>query len=146
MREVKKRHLCLFLLLIIMVSCLGTVYVEAVNTNMPKGEKIGNYSVTATSLRAVNSFSMDIPAGKIMSAGKSISLAAGETVTIDAVYDPVTASVDFGLIAPNGLFYPVRASDGHIQATLKVPSRGKYTLAVRNNSDYEISVSGFVNY
>ena len=67
----KKRHLCLFLLLIIMVSCLGTVYVEAVNTNMPKGEKIGNYSVTATSLRAVNSFSMDIPAGKIMSADTS---------------------------------------------------------------------------
>ena len=70
----------------------------------------------------------------------------GETVTINAVYTPRSASVDFGLIAPDGLFYPFRAENGSFNKTIEVDQRGYYTLAVRNNSAINVSVSGFVTY
>ena len=71
---------------------------------------------------------------------------SGETVTITASYSPASASVDFGLIDSDGLFYPVRGSNGSINQTIRIDLRGTYTFAVRNNSNYTVSVSGFVNY
>ena len=70
----------------------------------------------------------------------------GETVTIDATYSPRSASVDFGLIAPDGLFYPVRGQNGSINKTIEIVERGNYTFAIRNNSNVNISVSGYVKY
>jgi len=54
--------------------------------------------------------------------------------------------VDFGLIAPDGLFYPFRAENGRFDKTIEVDQRGYYTFAVRNNSNFDISVSGFITY
>ena len=70
----------------------------------------------------------------------------GETVNINAVYSPRSASVDFGLIAPDGLFYPFRAENGRFDKTIEVDQRGYYTLAIRNNSNFDIYVSGIVTY
>ena len=71
---------------------------------------------------------------------------AGETVTIKATYTPFSASVDFGLIAPDGYFYYLNADDGSFDETIKVDERGNYTFAVQNNSSKAVSVSGYVNY
>ena len=65
---------------------------------------------------------------------------------INAVYSPQTASVDFGLLAPDGLFYSLNATDGSFDEVIAVDQRGNYTLVVRNSSDYSINVSGYVNY
>ena len=73
-------------------------------------------------------------------------MAAGETVTIKASYSPFSASVDFGLVAPDGKFYYFNITDGSIDKTIQVDESGNYTLQVRNNSNYEVKVSGFVNY
>lgn len=75
-----------------------------------------------------------------------LHLEYGETVTITASYSPASASVDFGLIDSDGVFYPVRGSNGSINQTIRIDLRGTYTFAVRNNSSYKVSVSGFVNY
>ena len=63
-----------------------------------------------------------------------------------AVYEPREASVDYGLISPDGLFHPLRAADGYIDASMKIGTRGKYTFAIRNNSDVEVKTTGYVNY
>ena len=61
-------------------------------------------------------------------------MAAGETVTIKASYSPFDASVDFGLVAPDGKYYCVNITDGSIDQTIVVNESGDYTLRIRNNS------------
>ena len=61
---------------------------------------------------ATGRFSMDISAGEIKAARSSFPLEAGEVVTIKGAYSPFSASVDFGLIAPNGRFYYLTSKDG----------------------------------
>ncbi len=95
---------------------------------------------------ASGKFSMDVPANKLVKANSSFPLEAGEVVTIKASYSPFSASVDFGLIAPDGYFYSLNANDGIFDEAIEVDQRGYYTLAVRNNSSQTISVSGYVNY
>lgn len=73
-------------------------------------------------------------------------LAAGETVTIKASYAPFSASVDFGLIAPNGVYYYFNITNGSIDKTIQVSESGDYILQIRNNADVEVEVAGFVNY
>lgn len=128
---VKRRSLCLLLVLVMMASCIGTAYAATPGSASPQ---------------AFNSFQMNLLAGELGKAESSFSLAAGETVTINAVYTPADASVEFGLISPDGLFHPLPGSDGAFKATIEVPTRGQYTLAVRNNSHGEVSVAGVVNY
>lgn len=96
--------------------------------------------------RATGKFSLDIKGGAMVTADIDFPLEIGETVTINASYTPRSASVDFGLIAPDGLFYPVRGTNGSINKTIKVNQRGYFTFAIRNNSSSSISVTGFVNY
>lgn len=96
--------------------------------------------------RATGRFNMNVPGGKIVKANSSLPLEAGETVTIKASYTPFSASVDFGLIAPDGYFYYINTNDGSFDETIKVDQRGNYTFAVMNNSSEAISVSGYINY
>lgn len=95
---------------------------------------------------ATGSFNMTIPARTKAIASSSFPLAAGETVTIKASYSPFSASVDVGLIAPDGKFYFFNITDGSIDETIQVSESGKYTLQIRNNSSNDIHVSGFVKY
>lgn len=96
--------------------------------------------------RATGSFNMTVPAKSTLRADKSFPLEAGETVTIKASYSPFSASVDFGLVDPNGVFYYLTASNGTFDKTIRVEERGNYIFAVRNNSSSSVSVSGYVNY
>ena len=96
--------------------------------------------------RATNSFSIRIPANTTARANISFSMMAGETITFKASYAPFSASVDVGFIAPDGKFYYFSVTGGSIDRTIQVSQSGKYTIQVRNNSDAEIYVTGFVNY
>lgn len=96
--------------------------------------------------RATGSFNMTVPAKSTLRADKTFPLEAGETVTIKATYSPFSASVDFGLVDPNGVFYYLTASNGSFDKTIRVEERGNYIFAVRNNSSGSVSVSGYVNY
>ena len=95
---------------------------------------------------ATESFSISIPAKTALSANTSFPLAAGETVTIKASYAPFSASVDFGLIAPDGVYYYVTITNGSIDQTIRVPENGDYVLQIRNNEDFAVDVAGFINY
>ena len=79
-------------------------------------------------------------------ADTSFSMMSGETVTIKASYAPFDASVDFGLVDSDGVFHYFNITNGSIDKTMRISKSGKYTLQVKNNSDVEVKVSGFVNY
>lgn len=137
-----KRIICMVLVCILIT---GTISVSASATEV---ELIAprNSMENLISPFATGSFSMSIPAKSKVLANSSFPLAAGETVTIKASYSPFSASVDFGLVAPDGVFYYFNVTDGSIDETIQVDQSGNYTLQVRNNSSNEVKVSGFVNY
>lgn len=133
--QVKK----VFSLLLVLTVCMSSFSITAIAVGV-------NPKVEAVDVRATGRFNMDVPGGTIVKANSSFPLEAGETVTIKASYTPFSASVDFGLIAPDGYFYYINVSDGTFDETIKVDERGNYTFAVINNSSETISVSGYVNY
>ena len=120
-----------------MISCFTTPAVAA---------DIGKHETEIIEPRATGKFDFKIPAKTLMKASSSFPMDYGETVTITASYAPASASVDFGLIDSDGLFYPVKGSNGTINQTIRIDLKGTYTFAVRNNSSYEVDVSGFVTY
>ena len=132
-----KKYSCLLLVCVIVFSCLSVPAV-AVDTEKQITE--------VSDRRATGHFDFKIPGNTIMEAGNSFPMEYGETITITASYSPANASMDFGLIDFDGGFYPIRASGGSFKQTIRIDQRGNYTFAVRNNSSYEVSVSGFVNY
>ena len=133
----KRNVFCVLLMCMILLGSFATI-VCAVSMS----DEVQTFSMA----RASGRFSLDVPGNVMFEADRSFSLDAGESVTIEANYSPWSASVDFGLIAPDGLFYPVRGQNGSINKTIEIVERGNYTFAIRNNSSVEISVSGYVKY
>lgn len=93
-----------------------------------------------------------VPADGIYSAysiyalGQPISLQANDFVTFNCSYSPSSASMDFGVIAPNGRFYYVNVKEGSINQAIRISQAGSYSVAIRNNSSQAVRVVGFVNY
>ncbi len=131
-----KRYLCLLFACIAIFGCIPAQAAAA---------DIGEQAAEIAEPRATGKFDFEIPAKTLMESSTSFPMEYGETVTITASYSPASASVDFGLIDSDGVFYPVRGSNGSINQTIRIDLRGTYTFAVRNNSSYKVSVSGFVN-
>lgn len=132
-----KRILCMVLVCLLSMGFFCVPVEASDNINLQTG---------FIDVYATGRFSLDIPAGGIRAAKSSFPLEAGEVVTIKGAYSPFSASVDFGLIAPNGRFYYLNSKDGSLNGAIEVDERGQYTLAIRNNSSETISVSGYVNY
>ena len=82
--------------------------------------------------RASGKFDVTVKAGELKPARTGFPMAAGETVTINAAYSPSSADVDFGLVDKNG--------------RIEIAVSGTYTFAIRNNSDVDVEVTGYVNY
>lgn len=132
-----KKVFCLLLACVLTFACL-TMEAGAVQTETEAN--------TLVIERASGRFSVDISKQSTFSADSTFPLDIGDTVTIKATYSPSSASVDFGLIAPDGLFYSLPGKRGSFSETFKADQQGQYTLAIRNNSNFDISVSGSVNY
>ena len=137
-----KRFFCVVLVCMLFVGLVGMSVGATELEDTVSENAMLNFMLS----RATGSFNMTIPAKTKLSASTSFPLAAGETVTIKASYSPFSASVDFGLIAPNGVYYYFNVTDGSIDKTIQVPESGDYTLQIRNNADIEVEVAGFVNY
>lgn len=97
-------------------------------------------------LRSGGSFSTNVPANTLKVAGSAISLQSGDWFTIDATYTPSIASVDFGFIAPDGLFYPVNTTSGSINTSIELTQSGNYIFAIRNHYSSGIYVHGTLSF
>lgn len=139
-----KRFLGLWVVVIFTVTCLcvpvlaiGQNDADAVVSGMTEVQKIA---------RASGRIEDDIPGQSIVEVGDSFFMVPNETISYDCTYTPSNASIKFGFIAPDGLFYGLYGSDGSIDKTIRVSQRGSYTLAIKNYSDVTVTVSGTVNY
>lgn len=137
-----KRIICMVL------ACVAIVGAVSVPASAAKIEitALENFTDKLIAPFATRSFNMSIPAKSKVIANSSFPLAAWETVTIKASYSPFSASVDFGLVDSQGTFYYFNVTDGSVDKTIQVEESGDYTLQIRNNSNVEVKVSGFVNY
>ncbi len=133
-----RKSFAMMLVLAMMISCIE-VSAFAI-------EDLPNENNSFITVRAMGKFDIEVPGNTAVKADSSFPLEVGEVVTIKAVYSPFSASVDIGLLAPDGLFYGLSANNGSFDEQIEVNQRGNYTLVIRNNSDEEISVTGFVNY
>lgn len=111
-----------------------------------KAVQLSDQEVSTTIERSSGRFCMDVYAHEVVVANVSFPLEEEETVTYNESYSPLSASVDSGLIAPDGLFYSVNVTDESINKTIRIKECDYYRLAGRNNSDFDISASGFVGY
>lgn len=94
--------------------------------------------------RASGWFNETVSAGKTKKLGSAISLQAGEIINFSATYSPSDASMDFGLVDSNNVFYYITSTTGLIDGDVAAPTNGSYTPAIRNNSSNAVSVSGKV--
>lgn len=101
---------------------------------------------SAAILRASGSFNVSVNPYARAKGDTDFPLEAGETVRIYATYSPDSASVDFGLVDPDGVFHYVSAENGSFDETYEVPESGNYRLGIKNNSGQTVKVSGFVKY
>lgn len=137
-----KRWLCMAAACVVFFGCVS-VPAEATEVEPATSESM--FSMVLNT-RATGSFDMIIPANKTLSASSSFPLSAEETVTIKASFNPFSANLDVGLIAPDGNFYYFKVTDGIIDKTIQVSMSGDYTLQIRNNSGYDVELTGFVKY
>lgn len=96
--------------------------------------------------RATTSVSWTVKANVLKKANTTFPMEAGECVTINCSYTPRWADVDFGLIAPDGLFHYLPGQDGSINRTIRIDERGEYRFGVYNKSSNTVSVTGFIEY
>ena len=119
-----KKMLCSLLTVLLLVSCFaGTVNAAE---------------------RAMGKFDVTVKAGELKPAKTGFPMAAGETVTINATYSPGSADVDFGLVDKNGRFHYLKGENGAFNEKIEIPKNGTYTFAIRNNSDVDIEVTGYL--
>lgn len=71
---------------------------------------------------------------------------ARRTVTFNCSYSPSSASMDFGVLTPDGRFYFINVKGGSINQALEISQAGNYAVAIRNNSSQTVRVVGFVEY
>ena len=138
-----RKVLCKLMICAVVIVCLG---MNAGALYACKDVVLERFELAENISRATGAFETEVAGNTTVAAGSSFLMDVGETVTIDATYSPRSASVDFGLITPDGLFHPIRAQNGSINKTIEIVERGNYTFAIRNNSSVEISVSGYVKY
>ena len=96
--------------------------------------------------RATQRIDADIAAGKTVKDVAAYPLEVGDVVTMNLTFSPAEADMDFGLIAPDKKFYSFKGSEGSFKENIQVSMTGTYYLAIRNNSQYTVSVVGFVYY
>lgn len=133
----KTRKLLIELIVCAFIMGCLSISAGAVETYSSDGQPI---------MRSTRRLNLSIPANSLMLVDESISLDAGETLSYSCTYTPRGASVEFGYIGPDGLFYGLSGSNGSIYKGIRVSEPGSYTMAIWNQSDETVTVKGTVNY
>jgi len=97
-------------------------------------------------LRATGRLDCKISANTIEPVNAEFYLETGDKVTFNCTYTPKSASVDFGYIDSNHVFHYLNCTSGSIYKALEATESGQYTIAIRNNASYAITVTGTIKY
>ena len=131
-----KRLLAILIACVFIIGCL-TIPAAAVQVCGQDSQPI---------MRVTRRIDISIPANALMLLDEDISLDSREIVSYDCSYTPRDASVKFGYIGPDGLFYGLSGYKGSIDKGIRVNQSGTYTLAIWNEASEAVSVWGTVNY
>lgn len=131
------RFISIFLACTFLVGCFF-IPAEAANVDAPVNSGV--------ILRVSGRLNHKLPANDTILITQPFSAAKGDTISYNCTYTPKSASVDFGYIAPDGLFYSIKCTSGSINKSIEVGQTGQFTLAIRNNEDYAVTVTGTVRY
>lgn len=137
MKKLKAKKLLIVLIVCAFIMGFLSISAGAVEAYSLDGQPI---------MRATRRLNLSIPANSLMLVDESISLDAGETLSYRCTYTPRSASVEFGYIGPDGLFYGLSGSNGSIYKGIRVSEPGSYTMAIWNQSDSAVTVTGTVKY
>ena len=58
----------------------------------------------------------------------------------------ISANIAVGLIDSDGIFHYLTVTGGSVDVTIGIEERGEYRLAVKNNSVYALTISGYVYF
>lgn len=152
-----KRFLCVLLSCVIMAGCLPaqTHAANAPGKNIicledMEWERIDLSTVElwdeGIAPQTTYSVNRTISAHSIGSVVSSRFFEARSIITFNCSYSPSSASMDFGVLTPDGRFYFINVKGGSINQTLEISQAGNYSVAIRNNSSQTVSVVGFVEY
>lgn len=153
----QKKFLCALLVCVVAAGCLLTpasaakapdesiVFLDDLKWEWVDLSTVGQMEEDARS-RARAPADGTYSAHSIHALGQSISFQADNIITFNCSYSPLSASIDFGVIASNGRFYYINVKEGSINQTIRISQSGSYTVAIRNNSSQIVRVVGFVNY
>lgn len=97
-------------------------------------------------LRVSNRINQSISANSIVAIEDWFYLDVGDTVGFNCTYSPKSASIDFGIVSPNGVFQHLNCTSGSFDKSIKISQTGQYTLAIRNNESYAVTVTGTIRY
>lgn len=142
-KTVKSRKFCyMAVICVYALCCLGVIGYLC----MKERESRANaWKVEIATERESKKITTDIPGDTLGATIAEFPMEIDELFRIAMVYTPSSANVDFGFIAPDGLFYSTAVKNGNFSKTIEVDQRGFYAFAVRNNSPYTISISGFLS-
>lgn len=140
MRKTLRRFMAITGIMICLVTNAGAI------DNQERLPSTFDEPVVASIMRATGSFNIDVRPYTKAKGDTDFPMEAGESIRIRATYSPEDASVDFGLVDPDGIFHYLSAESGVFDETFEIPERGNYRLGIKNNSSQKVSVSGFVNY
>jgi len=99
------------------VVCCLCVSAGATAPELPIVPYDGAEVETVAILRASGSFNVSVNPYARAKGDTDFPLEAGETVRIYATYSPDSASMDFGLVDPGGVFHYVSAENGSFDET-----------------------------
>lgn len=150
-----KRHWYTSLAILLVLYCLCVPAIAVSEDEVTFMEDLPHEAVTEPVFvwnnpgitRVTRSLNINVAAGRLSVSSDKFSLEVGDTVAFNCSYSPSAASVDYGVIAPDGYFYCYKGvTGGRLNKTIRVSQRGTYSLAIRNNTLSTVSVSGFVTY
>lgn len=96
--------------------------------------------------RVAGSLNNSFPAKLISPITQPFSAAKGDTIKYDCTYTPKSSSVDFGYIDSDNVFHYLNYTGGSVNQSFEIARSGQYTLAIRNNESYAVTVTGTVKY
>lgn len=151
-----KKLLCGLLSCVMLLGCFSVANAAEVDTGAARLEELPYSVVELASVehrdsnkavgRATGSVNLTLTARELVAAGSAFQMDKDQTVTIKCSYLPSSASVDFGLIDANGKFHYVSGSNGSVNKSIKITTRGQYTFAIRNNAGVSVTVEGRITY
>lgn len=89
---------------------------------------------------------LTVPAYTGMVSAGNLNMEVGQTILVNFAVSPASENVKVGIVDSTGYFRYVRATNGSVNHSFYISTRGTYHFCVENGSGNEVSLYGYENY